>query len=244
MINIINKNKTYITLNGFTLAEVLITLGIIGIVAAMTLPSLIANYRSKVAVTQLKKMYSVMSQAMLFKIQQEGDDSSLFELQDADDQSIKNWYLTNLKPYIKVTNECFNKSGCWADTPTKFLNGNTATLNRRGVGVGNNIVVFNTVDGYAINLDAYGNDQGRSFGVKISNTSYLVVLIDINGKKLPNIIGKDIFAFVLSSRGFVPAGKDSTDDQVGTNCSKNGNGYYCFEKIMRNGWEIDKENLW
>ncbi len=42
---------------GFTLAEVLITLGIIGVVAAMTLPNLIANYRSKVAVTQLKKMY-------------------------------------------------------------------------------------------------------------------------------------------------------------------------------------------
>ena len=40
---------------GFTLAEVLITLGIIGVVAAMTMPSLIANYQKKVLVTQLKK---------------------------------------------------------------------------------------------------------------------------------------------------------------------------------------------
>ncbi len=37
--------------NGFTLAEVLITLGIIGIVAAMTMPALIANYQKKVLVT-------------------------------------------------------------------------------------------------------------------------------------------------------------------------------------------------
>ena len=41
--------------NGFTLAEVLITLGIIGIVAAMTLPALVGKYKDKVLVTQVKK---------------------------------------------------------------------------------------------------------------------------------------------------------------------------------------------
>ncbi len=40
---------------GFTLAEVLITLGIIGVIAALTLPNLIANYQKKVWATQLKK---------------------------------------------------------------------------------------------------------------------------------------------------------------------------------------------
>lgn len=51
--------------NGFTLAEVLITLGIIGIVAALTLPSLITNYREKQRVTQLKKIYSTLQQAFV-----------------------------------------------------------------------------------------------------------------------------------------------------------------------------------
>ncbi len=49
----------------FTLAEVLITLGIIGIVAAMTLPSLLTNYREKQRVSQLKKTYSTLQQAFL-----------------------------------------------------------------------------------------------------------------------------------------------------------------------------------
>ena len=48
------------TLLGFTLAEVLITLGVIGVVAAMTLPTLIANYQKKVLGIQLKKEVSVI----------------------------------------------------------------------------------------------------------------------------------------------------------------------------------------
>ena len=43
---------------GFTLAEVLITLGIIGIVASMTLPSIINDYRDKETVTEVRKTYS------------------------------------------------------------------------------------------------------------------------------------------------------------------------------------------
>ena len=48
--------------NGFTLAEVLITLGIIGVVAAITLPTVIQNYQKQVLVTQLKKMYATWNE--------------------------------------------------------------------------------------------------------------------------------------------------------------------------------------
>ena len=49
----------------FTLAEVLITLGIIGIVAAMTLPALIQKNNNQVVEARLKKFYSVMNQAII-----------------------------------------------------------------------------------------------------------------------------------------------------------------------------------
>lgn len=234
MINIFNKNKIYTT-KGFTLAEVLITLGIIGVVAAMTIPSLVAKYRSIVAVNQLKKMYSVLSQALLYTVQTEGDYTSLYEIKDGDSASIQAWYKTALKPYIKITNECFdNKPGCWAEEGTKYLNGNSLNYHN---GIGTNIVVFNTIDGYSVNLDAV-NDNESVTGAALR------IYVDVNGKKLPNVLGKDIYTFVFSDRGFVPAGRDLTDEQVNSDCSKNGNGYYCFEKIMRNSWQIDKENLW
>ena len=47
---------------GFTLAEVLITLGIIGVVAALTLPSLVTNYQKQVTVNKLKKFYNGLEQ--------------------------------------------------------------------------------------------------------------------------------------------------------------------------------------
>ena len=50
--------------NAFTLAEVLITLGIIGIVVALTLPTLIQNHRNQVVETRLKKFYSTINQAI------------------------------------------------------------------------------------------------------------------------------------------------------------------------------------
>lgn len=59
----------------FTLAEVLITLGVIGVVAAMTMPSLVANYQKKVWVNQLKKTVSVMNQAFQKMLADDGVDS-------------------------------------------------------------------------------------------------------------------------------------------------------------------------
>ena len=48
----------------FILAEVLIILGIIGVVAALTLPSIVAHYKEKVLVTQVQKAYSEMQNAL------------------------------------------------------------------------------------------------------------------------------------------------------------------------------------
>ena len=53
---------------GFTLAEVLITLGIIGVVAAMTIPSLMTAYNKHLTETRLKKFYSLFNQAIKLSV--------------------------------------------------------------------------------------------------------------------------------------------------------------------------------
>ncbi len=57
----------------FTLAEVLITLGIIGIVAALTMPAMMASYREKVTMNKLKKFYTTMAQVQLRAINEHGE---------------------------------------------------------------------------------------------------------------------------------------------------------------------------
>ena len=58
---------------GFTLAEILITLSIIGVVAALTLPSVIQNNKKKAVETKLAKFYSIMNQALQQSIVENGD---------------------------------------------------------------------------------------------------------------------------------------------------------------------------
>ena len=90
----------------FTLAEILITLGIIGIVAAMTLPTLIMNHRKQVTVNKVKKFYTVMSQATNSAIAEYGsmEDWQGFTT-TRNGEEMQNWFDTYLKPYLKVIDE-------------------------------------------------------------------------------------------------------------------------------------------
>ena len=86
----------------FTLAEVLITLGIIGVVAAMTLPTLIAKYQKQVVTTHLKKYYSVMSQAIKLAEAENGDIKYWPpQCSDDDSQCFRDWYNKYLDKHIK-----------------------------------------------------------------------------------------------------------------------------------------------
>ena len=97
----------------FTLAEVLITLGIIGVVAAMTMPVLIQNYRNTVVETRLKKIYTVMNQAITLAENDYGDRAYWYEdlsgTQFDKDGNIvpgsseaEKWFNKYLVPYMKI----------------------------------------------------------------------------------------------------------------------------------------------
>ena len=83
----------------FTLAEVLITLGIIGVVAAMTMPSLINNYQKKQTVTQLKKVYSELAQAAEMAKLEYGD-PSLWDYSISGSDFFKKYLLS----YMEISN--------------------------------------------------------------------------------------------------------------------------------------------
>ena len=117
----------------FTLAEVLITLGIIGIVAAMTLPGLIAKYDKKVATTRLKKFYTSYLQAIsLSDFENSGTDGADILLSGATPDQMLDWYNRYLKSYLKTVKVVKTKLGI----EVKFLDGSGMLIAKDGCEAG------------------------------------------------------------------------------------------------------------
>lgn len=95
--------------NGFTLSEVLITLGIIGIVAAMTLPSLVGKYQKKVTVAKLQKIYTILNQALA---RSEVDHEAYKYWPTPQELSADKYFELYWKPYLKVSHICETYQDC------------------------------------------------------------------------------------------------------------------------------------
>ncbi len=231
---------------GFTLAEVLITLAIIGVVAALTIPAVVQNYRKTQTVTQLKKVYSALANTTNLAIANEGPIKT-WEIKDvAGEIRYADFANTYLIPYLQVAKVCgFSTS---EDCKFKYIGLNNEDKNT------SNYYKFFLKDGTFIAVAAvYGEPE-------TPNTSYANVFIDINGQREPNRWGKDIFYFMYyigsrwgQSQGkFGPAGDgDGLTTRGGLmstghiyNCNKQMRGYYCAALIMKDGWKISDDYPW
>lgn len=218
--------------NAFTLAEVLITLGIIGVVAALTMPSLIGNYKKQQAIQQVKKAYSVLSQAYTRAVADFGDSSEWDEITP---QTAFDYYDTYWKPYFQAPVRCYRYSECGYESKTPFFKTKKTADGYEispNAGSENSRVLLHLNDGTFIMIitgSGYGDDDRR-------------ILVDLNGAKLPNRFGNDVFFFLrVNGKGVVPYGYDKSVDEVNSDCSKTGNGYMCAAKLMQAGWQMEKD---
>ncbi len=92
----------------FTLAEVLITLGIIGVVAALTLPTLIENYKKSEISAKLKKFNTTMAQCVLLSEQDNGPAEEWSTPGGYGSFDLDNFFKTYLAPYMKYSNTVLN----------------------------------------------------------------------------------------------------------------------------------------
>lgn len=102
--------------HGFTLAEILITLGIIGVISAITLPTLIKNYKKKETVAKLQKAISVLNQA--YRLSNEETGESL--VADSVNMDSQEYFETYWAPYIKTLTYCKSPRDCGYTNYTPF----------------------------------------------------------------------------------------------------------------------------
>lgn len=214
----------------FTLAEVLITLGIIGVVAAMTIPSLIQSYKEKATVTAVKQSYSIFAQALKMVTI---DNPDLSALTDSSLSAKENSQImfNEISKHIKKVKSC--------DVDKKCM-GNTYYLNLNNEKVSNWDTYNNLVTGVLAN--------GTSFWIlslpaSISGEETYAgqIGIDINGNKRPNKFGVDFFWFTFNKDGELFAGRGQGSGGTYWNCelspsnSNWSNGYGCSEWIITHG---------
>ena len=225
----------------FTLAEVLITLGIIGIVAAMTIPSMISNFQKREIETRLKEDYSIFSQVNKMMI--ENDVAFNMAAIDNDTQKLRDWLDKYAFPYMKVARICNDPTiGCWSGSAT-YLNGRSFGDCKAG-GCGANWVSFVMNNGTKVATDIGDNGQLKGqMGVDSEADSCLKMYVDVNGDKKPNKFGVDIFLMTFTEDGFMPAGYTKTPEDLAKNCSPTNYGTWCMTHVKNSNWTIP-DDVW
>jgi prepilin-type N-terminal cleavage/methylation domain-containing protein len=228
---------------GFTLAEVLITLAVIGVVAALTIPTVVQNYRKTQTVTQLKKVYSALANTTNLAIADYGPITQweIGEMSNSEDaEKFANMYLI---PYLKVSKNCGTKTTEDCEIRRKYLN-STGTAPT----VSSAYTRFFLADGTLVFGRVYSDETLKRF----------ITWVDINGEKAPNTMGKDIFEFnyflyfpsdTKYEGRFIPIGITLSRNDLlnnGSNsCNKqDGSGAYCAALIMKDGWQISDDYPW
>ena len=232
----------------FTLAEVLVTLGIIGVVSAMTIPSLMQNHQKKTYIMQLHKVYNEVQQAFL----QVMTDKNALNLSEAgfSSQTAVNQFL---KDYFRTVTIC-NKltTPCIPNTAYRNLNGGSVSSG----GIENVANWWGNVDcavlgsGASICLESL---SGHSDG----DVRWSHILIDTNGLKGPNIAGRDVFFIAYYEDGtideegvrpvcnsmkvcHVPDNAEELRQNLYNNlCFSSSRFRGCFGKILNDGWEMN-----
>jgi prepilin-type N-terminal cleavage/methylation domain-containing protein len=226
----------------FTLAEVLITIGIIGVVAAMTIPTLITNYQRAQNLNRFKKVYSQLSQA----IQYASEDYDLYNL--GNDWSNQTEIMDALKKYLKVSKTYTTHQGyatpmCYNDGYIKPYGNGSSQYNWQNnkndamSGPFNGTMSMELMDGTCIGFGKWNR----------------YIYIDINGSNnMPNIAGRDLFFFYIDSDNkFLPFGygnsserikdpaglSDSCTDSKGPD-TVHRTGGWCAARIIQDNWQI------
>ena len=218
--------------NGFTLAEVLITLGIIGIVAAITLPIIIQNYKKYIVETRLKKFYATMTTAIVKAESKHGESANWDTLTHGGSTPWFEKYLISEFEIIEKIDIPIER----INAESKMLPGDTFYILKDGSGFvfnGNGITYFiNAKDFYNCTFKTcYGT---KFFGFEYKqNGSYAYRFISKGAKELAHLNSNSLEHALKYGNGG-GCGGCYYENETKPAC-------YCTYIIQRNGWKIPKD---
>jgi prepilin-type N-terminal cleavage/methylation domain-containing protein len=205
----------------FTLAEVLITIGIVGVVSALTIPTLQTAYKARKLRTQFNKSLSTLQQVLL-KMQDEGE--------SLDSTYAHGEFYKVFAKYLNVAADC-GMAGREKTSAACFPQDHSAsykTLDQKG----SQYALFD--DGELVLQDGT-----NLLFENIYAQSIILISVDLNGYlNPPNIWGYDLFTFQLIDGKILPAGDPKTSYKDSKYCNLNTtsdiNGITCAKEAQSN----------
>ena len=253
-------SPSYKSFLAFTLAEILITLGIIAVVAAITMPTIIGNYQKTVYTSQLKKTYVEMMTMLQNHLRENGGDDLVQSgfCSGGNNASAKE-FLANT---FKIAKDCgLDSTECFAPV-TEYRSWKNKSTKRTTNINGYKVIL---ASGAAVSLYCY-NMSEESIIADIAEGNYrdyrdepiASLYIDVNGKKGPNIGGRDLFRVYiypdLAIDGYdmyYGCRHGESGCSYGNNISENHEVNFaswchnpndtdgCFDKILNDGWKMN-----
>lgn len=209
----------------FTLAEVLITLGVIGVVAAMTIPSLLTNMRNRDLQVQLNKIYSELNEVS--KLYMEEHEEPIPVAVALGKTGVGDILLKYLKGYTDVSSDYYG-------TKEEDSDGKTVKYQTLKKDPG---FVYQKCDVSGIKEDLLGRYFAWDDAPKLGENGP-ILCVDLNGSRKPNTVGLDYFLFIFTMDGTViPMGEHhSNNTTLENNLSQNSVYYGANDCIWRNGY--------
>lgn len=226
----------------FTLAEVLITLAIVGVVAAVSLPTLNTNVQKQGLSSQIAKFYNQYTKAIeMYKV-----DNELDEIPDSFEPE------AFVRKYFKVTQKCSAIRGPHIIGRPQTYNSTCFAQAYRTIDSADAFVRGGDLEGHGS-----GEDETSAVTYMLADGAVMTVdgdkvIFDVNGLKGPNISGYDLQQFTvyhdgsIDEAGVSPELKMDDPDEVKNvvstafaNCKAGASEGGCFGHLLRNGFRFN-----
>ena len=204
----------------FTLAEILITLSIIGVISAMVLPRMMKSMEEKVLATKAKHFYSLMSQMTRTYMANNG----MFSLKNLVDctqtecapDKTSGTLQHMIESTLKIANKCSSLDDCF---PVMFIGRSEMDMDRLMKG-NENAPAYILLDGYVIAMTRRDLQED------------IRLLVDVNGKEGPNMFGRDLWYMYIKNDGSVTGHSSWSQGECNYNYA------VCFGNFVKTGYKF------
>lgn len=223
---------------GFTLAEILLSIVIIGIISALVIPSLLNNIHKQQLSSKFAKVYSVLNRGVK---QAESFEGYFTNWNMVSGEQVYKDYFSEIFSVIKTCSA--GTADCGSSDNYKYLNGIPVSTP-----FPNSLFRFITADGA---LWAIGINKNC-----LRDKVYCALIrVDINGDAPPNTYGRDVYTFFMlpytneirveghydfpSSYDYKNGWQEASAEEINSDCSKNGGGLLCGAKLIKDGYKMN-----